>query len=63
MRVLVNKAKSSDNLTRYTAMRWLKCFLTHAVNNSHDWKLMFLTDLIIAVLSCMTALRPGMCCR
>jgi hypothetical protein len=62
-RVLLNKAKSFDDLTRYTAMRWLNCFLMHAVNNSHDSMLMFLTDLFVAVLSCMTALRPGMCCR
>jgi hypothetical protein len=53
-RVLVNKAKSSDDLTRYTAMRWLNCFLTHAVDDSHDSMLMFLADLIVAVLPCIS---------
>jgi hypothetical protein len=53
-KVLVNKAKSSDDLTRYTAMRWLNCFLTHAINDSHDSMLSFLADLIIAVLPCIS---------
>ena len=53
-RVLVAKAKSSDDATRYTAMRWLNCFLTHALACSHDSMATFLADLIIAVLPCVS---------
>jgi hypothetical protein len=51
-KTLVNKAKSADEITRYTAIRWLNCFL-HA-EASHDAMLAFLADLIIAVLPCIS---------
>jgi hypothetical protein len=35
-KVLVVKAKSSDDATRYTAIRWLNCFLTHCIAASRD---------------------------
>jgi hypothetical protein len=54
-KTLVNKAKSSDEITRYTAIRWLNCFLH--TESSHDSMLAFLADLIIAVLPCIS--HPG----
>lgn len=51
-KTLVNKAKSSDDITRYSAIRWLNCFL-HAPS-SHDSMLAFLADLIVAVLPCIS---------
>eukprot|EP00892_Ulva_mutabilis_P010669 jgi/Ulvmu1/7975/UM004_0208.1 len=51
-KTLVNKAKSADDITRYTAIRWLNCFLL--APSSHDSMLAFLADLIVAVLPCIS---------
>lgn len=48
----MSKAKSTDDITRYTAIRWLNCFL-HAPS-SHDAMLAFLADLLVAVLPCIS---------
>jgi hypothetical protein len=53
-RVLVVKAKSSDDATRYTAIRWLNCFLSHCIAASQDSMMTFMADLIIAVLPCLS---------
>ena len=53
-KVLVVKAKSADDMTRYSALRWLNSFLSHCLPASHDSMMAFMADLIIAVLPCLS---------
>jgi hypothetical protein len=53
-RVLVAKAKSSDDATRYTALRWLNCFLTQCIDSSRDAMMSFMAGLVVAVLPCLS---------
>jgi hypothetical protein len=53
-RVLVAKAKSSDDATCYTALRWLNCFLTQCIDHSRDAVMAYMAGLIVAVLPCLS---------